>query len=80
MAATATQSDLYGRVKFFDTSKGFGFIEALQPGERDIYVHYKQIIGEGFRTLVDGQRVKFKLVNSPKGPAAADVRVVEESQ
>lgn len=65
-----------GTVKWFDGSKGFGFIE--REGEADVFVHYRGIRGEGYRTLKDGQRVEFEIINTPKGPQANDVSVVDE--
>ena len=60
-----------GRVKWFNDSKGFGFIE--QDGGRDVFVHYTAIAGEGFKTLAEGQKVDFELIEGPKGPQAANV-------
>ena len=61
-----------GTVKWFDAAKGFGFIER-ENGE-DIFVHYSAIQGEGFRSLKDGQKVEFKVVEGKKGPAAEKVK------
>jgi CspA family cold shock protein len=61
-----------GLVKWFNDSKGFGFIQA-DGGERDVFVHYTAISGEGFKTLAEGQRVNFDLVDGPKGPQASNV-------
>jgi cold shock protein len=61
-----------GMVKWFNDSKGYGFIQA-DGNERDIFVHYSAIQGDGFRTLVEGQRVEFELVDGPKGPQASNV-------
>ncbi|MCD6495343.1 cold-shock protein [Candidatus Bipolaricaulota bacterium] len=63
-----------GTVKWFNDSKGYGFIEREQ-GE-DIFVHFRAIRGEGYRTLEDGQKVEFTVVSSDKGPQAQDVAVV----
>lgn len=63
-----------GSVKWFNDSKGYGFIEREQ-GE-DIFVHFRAIRGEGYRTLEDGQKVEFDVVSSDKGPQAQDVMVV----
>jgi len=63
-----------GTVKWFNDSKGYGFIEREQ-GE-DIFVHFRAIRGEGYRTLEDGQKVEFDVVSSDKGPQAQDVMVV----
>jgi len=60
-----------GTVKWFNNSKGFGFIQ--QDGGKDIFVHHSAIKGEGFRSLEEGQRVKFDIVEGQKGPAAENV-------
>ncbi len=62
---------LKGTVKWFNESKGFGFIE--QEEGRDVFVHYSAISGSGFRTLNEGDEVEFEIVDGPKGPAAANV-------
>ena len=61
-----------GTVKWFNDSKGFGFIE--QEGGKDVFVHHNAIQGEGFKTLAEGSRVSFDVVQGPKGPAAENVR------
>jgi CspA family cold shock protein len=63
-----------GTVKWFNAEKGYGFI-ARESGS-DVFVHYKNIVGSGYRTLEEGQAVEFELVNTDKGEAAQDVRVV----
>ena len=60
-----------GTVKWFNDSKGFGFIERESGG--DVFVHHTAIQGEGFRSLSDGQQVEFTVVQGQKGPAAANV-------
>jgi cold shock protein len=60
-----------GKVKWFDTKKGFGFIQ--QEGGPDVFVHYTSISGNGFKNLEEGQPVEFELVDSPKGPKASNV-------
>ena len=60
-----------GTVKWFNERKGFGFI-AREDGA-DVFVHYREIRGDGFKTLAEGQRVEFSLVTRDKGPAAEDV-------
>lgn len=61
-----------GLVKWFNDSKGYGFIQA-DGTERDVFVHYTAISGDGFKTLAEGQRVDFELIDGPKGPQAANV-------
>jgi CspA family cold shock protein len=61
-----------GLVKWFNDSKGFGFIQA-DGAERDVFVHYTAISGDGFKTLAEGQRVNFDLIDGPKGPQASNV-------
>ncbi len=63
-----------GTVKWFDAEKGFGFIQRSQ-GE-DIFVHYSAINGDGFRSLEEGQRVDFEVVEGRKGLQAQDVRAL----
>ncbi len=65
-----------GVIKWFDNKKGFGFIVG-PDGQRDIFVHYSCIDGQGFRTLKDGESVEYELFESDKGPQARNVRRVE---
>lgn len=60
-----------GRVKWFNDSKGYGFIE--QDNGPDVFVHYSAIQGEGFKNLREGQEVLFEIVEGAKGPQAANV-------
>jgi len=60
-----------GTVKWFNDAKGFGFIE--QDGGQDIFVHHTAIQGQGFKSLEEGARVSFDVVEGAKGPAAANV-------
>ena len=63
-----------GKVKWFNEKKGFGFIE--QEGGKDLFVHYTGITSDGFKTLSEGQRVRFEIEDSPKGPKARNVQVI----
>ncbi len=60
-----------GTVKWFNDAKGFGFIE--QDGGSDVFVHHTAIMGDGFKTLEEGQKVTFEIVDGAKGPAAENV-------
>jgi len=61
-----------GTVKWFNDSKGFGFITP-DDGGKDVFVHHSAIQGSGFKTLAEGQKVSYELQQSPKGPSAANV-------
>ncbi len=63
-----------GKVKWFNESKGFGFIET--DGGGDVFVHYKSIQSSGFKTLQEGQRVSFDIQQGEKGPAAENVKTI----
>jgi len=65
----------FGSVKWFDSRKGFGFIEK-EDGSGDVFAHYQDITGEGYRTLQEGDRVKFEITNSPKGEKATNIERV----
>jgi len=60
-----------GTVKWFNASKGFGFIQ--QDDGNDVFVHYSAIRSEGYKSLDEGSRVQFEVVDGPKGPAADNV-------
>jgi cold shock protein len=60
-----------GTVKWFNESKGFGFLS--HEGGPDVFVHHSEIRGEGFKTLNEGDKVQFEITQSPKGPRAANV-------
>ena len=63
-----------GKVKWFNESKGFGFIESDEG--KDVFVHFSAIQGNGFKTLSEGQRVSFDFEKGQKGPAAANVKAL----
>ena len=60
-----------GTVKWFNSTKGFGFIE--RENEKDVFVHYSEINSTGYRSLEEGQRVEFTVVDGEKGPQAQNV-------
>ena len=62
------------RVKWFDEKKGFGFIE--RENGNDVFVHFRAITGDGFKTLTDGQEVQFDVEDGQKGPQALNVSVI----
>jgi CspA family cold shock protein len=61
-----------GKVKWFNDQKGFGFIE--QENGPDVFVHHTSILGEGFKTLAEGEEVEFEVTQGPKGPKAEKVK------
>lgn len=62
---------MIGTVKWFNAEKGYGFIESDEGG--DVFVHFSAIQGDGFKTLDEGQRVKYELVEGNRGPQASNV-------
>jgi CspA family cold shock protein len=63
-----------GTVKWFNSAKGYGFIS--RPGAEDVFVHFKAIVGEGYKNLNEGDQVEFDVEQGPKGLQAANVRKV----
>jgi len=63
-----------GKVKWFNDSKGYGFIETEEG--RDVFVHFSAIVAEGYKSLSEGQAVEFEIVEGTKGPQAANVSLV----
>jgi CspA family cold shock protein len=66
------EGKMEGKVKWFNEKKGYGFIEKDEGG--DVFVHFSGIVGSGFKTLSEGQRVEFDVEKGPKGPQAKNVR------
>jgi cold shock protein len=64
-----------GTVKWFKADKGYGFI-SLEDGSGDVFAHYSAIASSGFRSLEENQRVEFDVTPGPKGPQAANIRVI----
>ena len=62
-----------GVVKWFSNVKGYGFIAPDGEGQDDVFVHYTSVVGQGYRTLREGQAVEFTIEDTPKGPQAIDV-------
>jgi CspA family cold shock protein len=69
-------SDRYnGTVKWFDAKKGYGFVKT--EDERELFIHYSEIQGNGFKTLEEGQAVEFEISEGKKGPVASNLTVAE---
>lgn len=64
-----------GNVKWFNDAKGFGFI-APEDGSKDLFAHFSEIQGGGFKSLAEGQRVEFDVKQGPKGPQASAIRIL----
>ena len=69
----STNSTETGTVKWFNDDKGFGFITP-ESGGKDLFAHFKEIRGDGFKTLSEGQRVTFEVTQGQKGPQASNIR------
>lgn len=70
-----SENRTHGTVKWFSRVKGYGFIEP-ENGDKDVFVHYSAIIGEGYRNLEEGQRVEFSIEETGKGPQAVQVQAL----
>lgn len=64
-----------GTVKWFNEDKGFGFITPSEGG-KDVFVHFRSIVSEGYKSLTDGQQVEFTIEQGQKGPQAANVKAL----
>ena len=69
---------IHGEVKWFDPKKGYGFI--VGPEGQDVFVHFSQILGDGFRSLKDGEKVDYELVEGDKGLQAREVKRLEPAE
>jgi CspA family cold shock protein len=69
---------IHGEVKWFDPKKGYGFI--VGPEGQDVFVHFSQILGDGFRSLKDGEQVDYELVEGDKGLQAREVKRSESDK
>ena len=70
---------MQGKVKWFNSSKGYGFIQSDEVG-KDVFVHYSVIEGDGYKSLTEGETVEFEITEGPKGPQATKVVKVSSEQ
>ncbi len=70
---------MQGKVKWFNNQKGYGFI-TRNDGSGDVFVHYSAVQGNGFKSLAEGDTVEFEVIDSDKGPKAANVTKVEKKE
>ncbi len=70
-----TQAMAQGKVKWFNDQKGFGFI-AREDGSGDVFAHYSAVQGDGFKSLAEGDNVEFDVLDTDKGPKAANIRKI----
>ena len=68
---------LTGTVKWFNNAKGYGFI-VQDNGEKDVFVHHSAVLMDGYRSLNEGERVEYEIEQTPKGPAAVNVRKIDQ--
>src|SRR4051794_626253 len=70
--------NIKGKVKWYDNKRGYGFIAG--EGGKDVFLHHTQIVGDGYKTLAEGEEVLFDIVNSDKGPKARKVRRIKQTE